>query len=306
MSGSDSDSDLQDSHPTSFEAEDAPSVSVAEDILEYDDDDDDDDDDGDDDDAQVMAAVVVDDEEPEAVAAAVGTPVKRSKKKRKSNEILGDNFEAAQTARLMLLQSVHRLPLSISESHTVRSFGRLRVEKQEDGPQFSSTSALYPVGFSCDRFEFSPVHGRILKLRCTILDGHQLQAKQRELNIPVYHSKGPIFRIMWGEGIDDDSESFEYPYDPGTNSTCITSNGNSKKDDTNLYPEKGMRARVRYEHDQWYIGTILECVAAGANYETGVMTFEMRIAYDDGSEEQVSYPDPDISLHVPGTCFGIS
>jgi F/Y-rich N-terminus len=299
MSGSDSDSDLQDSHPTSFEAEDAPSVSVVEDTM---------DDDGDDDEeeAQVMAAVVVDDEEPEAVAAAVGTPVKKNKKKRKSNEISGDNFVAAQAARLMLLQSVHRLPLSISESHTVRSFGRLRVEKQEDGPQFSSTSALYPVGFSCDRFEFSPVHGRILKLRCTILDGHQLQAKQRELNLPINPSKGPIFRIMWGEGIDEDSESFEYPYDPGTNSTCITYNGNSKKTDPNLYPEEGMRARVRYEHDQWYTGTILECIAAGSSDDTGIMSYEMRIAYDDGSEEQVSYPDPDISLHLPGTCFRLT
>lgn len=298
MSGtySDCESDSEVAQHTSYE--DAPSASIVDDAE-------DEDSDEDEDEPQVTAAVVVNDDEPEAVAAAVRTPSKaKGKKKRRTNEISRDNFEAAQAARLMLVQAVPRLPLTVSETHTVRSFGRLRVEKQEDGPLFSSTSALYPIGFSCDRFEFSPVHGRILKLRCTILDGHLVQEKQRELKLPVFPTKGPIFRIMWGEGIDDESEAFDYPYNPYSNSSIITNNGNPKKPGhvgSDTFPEEGMRVRVRYEHDQWYTGTIRECVGGDANYQTGEMTYELRIAYDDGSEEQVSFPDPDISLYQPGS-----
>jgi hypothetical protein len=304
-SESESESDAEVARRTSFEMEDVASASVVDETMD-DDPVDDDQDEEEEEEPQVMAAVVVDDDEPEtmAAAAAVGaTPTKtKSKKKRKSMEISRDNFEAAQASRMMLVQSVPRLPLTVSESHSVRSFGRICVEKQEDGPLFSSPSALYPVGFSCDRYEFSPVHGRILKLRCTILDGQQVQEKQRELNLPVYPTKGPIFRIMWGEGIDDTSDTFEYAYNPYLNSACLINSGTSNKVNAQLFPEEGMRVRVRYEHDQWYAGTIAECAAAGANHQTGVMNYEMRIAYDDGSEERVSYPDPDVSLYQPGMC----
>ena len=303
-SDSESESDAEVAQRTSFEGEDVASASVLDETMD-DDPVDDDQDEDEEEEPQVTAAVVVDDDEPETMAAAVGaTPTNKTKnkKKRKSLEMSRDNFEAAQASRMMLVQSVPRLPLTVSESHSVRSFGRICVEKQEDGPLFSSPSALYPVGFSCDRYEFSPVHGRILKLRCTILDGQKVQEKQRELNLPVHSTKGPIFRIMWGEGIDDTSDTFEYAYNPYLNSACLTNNDTCNTVDSQLLPEEGMRVRVRYEHDQWYAGTIVECAATGAFHQSGVMNYEMRISYDDGSEERVSYPDPDVSLYLPGMC----
>ena len=53
-------------------------------------------------------------------------------------------------------------PFVAFESVVVRNVGRLK-EEDEKHPfdvLYSSPSALYPVGYSCDRYEFSPIHGR--------------------------------------------------------------------------------------------------------------------------------------------------
>ena len=260
----------------------------------------------------LAAAVVVDDDENDGVALATvvtatvaeEAPKKpsQSRKTRKSCEnskskrrrtSSADRTEAATTARAMLIENVSRLPLVMPDSHVVRSLGRMNMLS----PLFATVNNLFPVGFSCDRYEFSPVLGRVLKLRCTILDGGKLLQKQRELGLPETSKVGPLFRIMWGEGIDDDAEGTSYPYDPYTSSAPITS---AEEEADDVYPEEGMRVRVRYEHDQYYVGTILEVGDEELDKKTNKNLTDIRIQYDDGSTEEAYYPDPDITLYLPG------
>lgn len=104
-------------------------------------------------------------------------------------------MDVASDARDALRQAVPILPLPLSET-VIRSFGRLCVQypggssgsTKNNGSEgrgrsnkFSTSSALYPVGFSCNRYDFSPVHGRLLNMRCSILDGRSIKAKQTEI-----------------------------------------------------------------------------------------------------------------------------
>jgi hypothetical protein len=116
---------------------------------------------------------------------------------------------AAATAQEMLLQTVPCLPVQpvqINDTHVIRSFGQLHVEPRGagsggDGPIFSTAHALYPVGFSCDRFEFIPVHGRVLKMRCSIIDGGRLQREGVDVPDPTFrvaNSLSPSFKNSSG------------------------------------------------------------------------------------------------------------
>jgi hypothetical protein len=142
---------------------------------------------------------------------------------------------------------------------------------------------------------------------------------QREgVDVPGCEGSGPIFRVMWGQGIDEDVDTVEYPYDPYSNSTPLshsldkqvdavaiptTSTTSAGGGSTNL-PEEGMRVKVRFERGQFYYGTIL--TVAEQNGEKGKKSRKRRLAdivikYDDGSEENAIFPDPDITLCMPGT-----
>ncbi|KAG7348250.1 hypothetical protein IV203_016955 [Nitzschia inconspicua] len=217
-------------------------------------------------------------------------------------------MEAANVAREMLYEAVPRLPFPVNESsgdqYYVRNFGRLKVGNDGTSSKFSTPTALYPVGFSCDRFEFSPSHGRILKLRCSIIDGK------------VIGQTGPIFRVMWGQGVDNDIDKVEYPYDPFTNSAPITS---GKDDvvaiptpsamhpaiDQQVIPAVGMRVKARFDKSHYYHGTITKVVerevsSSSKSKKKKRKTIHITILYDDGSTEDTSFPDPDITLVMPG------
>jgi chemotaxis protein histidine kinase CheA len=230
---------------------------------------------------------------------------KRKKPRRSAGEdihfarISGPRLNAANAAREMLLETVPRLPALINDSYIVRSFGQLRIEASN---KFSTANSLYPVGFCCDRYEFSPVHGRVLKLRCAILDGGRS-------NLP---HNGPIFRVMWGQGVDEDVDKVEYPYDPYSNSAPILA---SENDDVvaipaapggaanaMALPKNGMRVKVRFEKDQFYYGTIIAVKAkeSDSKKKKKKRTVEIVVQYDDGSTEEAPFPDPDIMLVMPG------
>ena len=117
---------------------------------------------------------------------------KKTSKSKAPHGISGDRLLAGDAARDMLHTTVPRLPVPLNENYVVRNFGQLNIT-QNGVNAYSTPTSLYPVGFSCDRFEFSPVHGRLLKLRCTIIDG---QRTNRGF-------AGPIFRVMWGQGVDE-------------------------------------------------------------------------------------------------------
>ena len=217
---------------------------------------------------EVLAAVVVDDDDDaddESVSVAtevvaVVDPPKKKKKKRKKatgSSVRPERLHAAKDAREMLVEEVQTLPHSMGECQ-IRAFGRLLVDRSP----FCTTAALYPVGFTCDRYEFSPSHGRIVKLRCSIL------------NV----DNKPLFRIVWGQGIDEDA-NVEYPF--------------SLKE-TAPPPAVGMRVRVKFTADKAYEGSITSAVQKTSK------SYKLDILYDDGSTEKLVYPDRDVTLVLPG------
>jgi len=232
-------------------------------------------------------------------------------------------LNAAARAREYLVGKVPTLP-HVSEDGTirVRSFGRLCIEASADyGNQphvdkFSKANALYPIGYSCDRYEFSPVHGRILKMRCSILDGRKITEKQIQMGVANPRTdlpNGPVFRIMWGQGIDEDIQSVSYPYDPYSMSAplsatdevdavAVPSTAAAKR---NSIPRVGMQVKSVFDHGHLYHGTITKIIRPDDNGEAAKKKkrkkIVMEILYDDGSTEVADYPDPDISLISPGT-----
>jgi hypothetical protein len=242
------------------------------------------------------------------------------------------SLAAAKDARTLLEEVVQSLPITMEEC-TVRSFGRLSVNGDPLSENlFCSAGALYPVGFSCDRYEFSPVHGRVLKVNGAILDGAKIREKQKSMGVPAERrikSDGPLFRLMWGPAIDEDATLFEHPYIPQIHSAPITSGPvvlaiadptSNGGDDNNgrsgtpraaprvLEPARGMRVRVRFEKNEWYNGTIAKSVAQpspppSSKKKKKPKSFMLQIRYDDGSVEEIRYPDPDVALLLPGTLW---
>ena len=305
-----------------------------------------------DDDGSVIASVVVDEGEEDvaadAVVAAVPVPIETPKKKRvvkkrkksagsatkdkgkkgsgavkkkkrkkkapreettRFARISNERLNAATAAREMLIQTVPRLPVPITDTHVVRSFGQLQVEGIGEPAKFATANALYPVGFSCDRYEFSPVHGRVLKMRCSILDGRRIKEKSGHTDDGT---DGPVFRVMWGQGVDEDSDKIDYPYDPYSNSTPLTRSGEVDAvaipagpggSSSMVVPEEGMRVKVRFDRDQFYYGTISSVVEKDSDKKKKKKrkSVDIKIKYDDGSSETAVFPDPDISLVMPGT-----
>ena len=199
--------------------------------------------------------------------------------------------DIAKEARALLHETVQHLPVVLAETQ-VRSLGQLVLKAPNVATPFCTTSALYPVGFSCDRFEFSPVHGRLIQLRCTILDAVRVRELQKERQAarlwPV--ADGPIFRVMWGLGVDEEkwADSTQIPHQ------VQPPMGGPQMRLPPIKPLVDQRVRVRFEKKEYYTGVITAVASAGKN-------FKIAIKYDDGSvEKDTPFPDPDISLLTPG------
>ena len=241
-----------------------------------------------------------------------------------ASTISREKLEAAQQARDILLASMQQTPFQISDSHVVRNFGRIKIEDESSEPLFSNATSLFPVGFSCDRHEFSPVHGRVIKLRCEILDSRVLQVPSDESGEEDKKSAaktdGPIFRITWGQGIDELDDGKPFPFDLYSASAPLSNGVDTVAvpvglDTVSIKPEKEMRVKVRFDDDIWYRGTIIGvCKKAptpeakekkkrgtrSASKTTNTNQFIVSIEYDDGMKEEVVYPDPDVILVAPG------
>ena len=252
-----------------------------------------------------------------------------------------ERLSAANKSREALLQAVQRTPIEISSSHTVRNFGRIKIEEETNvlDTLYSNATALYPVGFSCDRYEFSPVHGRFLKMRCDILDGKSEEKSSPEQKVDASNTSGqtpnkkedvdkkstpkpgPIFRIMWGRGVDEVGDEQSFPFDLYSASAPL---GNEVDvvavpvgaDTIKIKPEQGMRVKVRFDNDIWYHGSILQVSEKKVTENTKKKNstrgnvakkekkqkFSVEILYDDGVKEMVTFPDPDVLLVPPGKC----
>jgi len=248
-----------------------------------------------------------------------------------TTSVARDRLEAAQAARDVLITSVQNTPFKFSDSHSVRNFGRIKIEDDSRDPLFSSSTALYPVGYSCDRYEFSPVHGRIVKMRCDILDGSKFQdVKEEDMDGKAAHNnveagngktncgRGPVFRITWGMGIDELDDGSPFPFDLYSAASPIGNEVDTVAvplglDSMNVEPKPAMRVKVRFEGDIWYHGTISgvnmkkeeaepEKKKRGARSKKGKKgLFNVTINYDDGMTEEVTYPDSDVVLVAPGS-----
>jgi hypothetical protein len=275
-----------------------------------------------------------------AGAGAKGKPKKGSNKAKSSSSgkntdmhfarIDSKRMMSANTARELLYETVQKMPFPVNthqgDTFSVRSFGQLKLgtkTNDKSSNKFSTPTSLYPVGFSCDRIEFSPSHGRFLKLRCAILDGTRVGID------------GPLFRVLWGQGIDEDKDKVEYPYDPFSNSAPITGSGadgnenDEEADDvvvaiptsagyqppsSQVAPAVGMRVKTRFDKDKYYYGTIsavtekeVDAPPTKGKRQTKnnkkKIDLEIAIKYDDGSAEVSVFPDPDISLVMPGAFY---
>lgn len=260
----------------------------------------------------VGSTVVVVKEEGSTPTPIASSPIVAKKRKQQSTPprsppslsvhipIRPERRQAAEDARVALADIAGTLPFPVGES-VIRSFGRLLVEPRSGSQKnmYATTASLYPIGFSCDRFEFSPVHGRTLKLRCSILDGKQVQKKIAGGGFPpnghssVTLTDGPIFRITWGRGVDEDVDSeVEYAYDPFVDSPAIVSDDASSVLPPSVKPvSENMRVRVRFSDDESFLGHV----------EKVLSSKRIVVRYDDGSREEMVYPDPDLSIASPGT-----
>jgi hypothetical protein len=219
------------------------------------------------------------------------------------------------------LSSLKETPFKVSDSHVIQNFGRIMVENDESAKTlFSNSTALFPVGFSCDRYEFSPLHGRILKLRCEILDGGKIERAFEESTSETSEKyKGPYFRITWGQGIDELDDGKPFPFDLYTASAPIGNDVDTVAVpmglDVPIIPEAGMRVKVRFQESLWSRGVIKKVIKKNGEQEPpkekkrggkGISKtrnkdlFLLSIIYDDGMKEDIAFPDPDVMLISPG------
>lgn len=124
-----------------------------------------------------------------------------------------DKVRAGSQARAVLLGQIRTLPVTIGKNNIkVHSFGNIKVESENLIPyglsaeqlikrkkrepifaggcdisgqvsKYSSKTSIHPIGFSSTRQEYSPVHGRMLKLRCDILGGSNISKSSQKNNI---------------------------------------------------------------------------------------------------------------------------
>ena len=260
---------------------------------------------------------------------------KAMKKERKA--ATAEQIAASLLARAQLRSTISSLPHTTEDGLTIRSLGNIVTDWEDNNSNnkkdksckdvkttkyeedmmlyyqdtkstsYTDAANLYPVGYSCDRYEFSPIHGRLIKIRCEILDGRLVSstfvkkddgatkngaAKNGDMEPPFINETGPIFRIMWGEGIDADTENNpesipfhvgEENHD-GANTTTSTTT-----------PEVGRRCCVQFDSTTVREGTIQKVSFAG-----GKKGWNISLLYDDGVVENTVYPDPDIRLFSSG------
>lgn len=254
-------------------------------------------------------------------------------------EVSAEKAEAAQSARNKLQEAVTRLPHKFSDSHTIRSFGRINPEYNVSplDALYSSPHAIYPMGFSCDRFEFSPVHGRVIKMRCDILDGSSLREQREQMQKDEAKLKsdesgepmlvdekmpgeqdienlgdGPVFRVTWGEGVEQDKIlEPSCPFDPyvasahlggGVDAIAVplSSKKGKLKGNTMGLPEVGMRVSVRFDKSKMYGGAITKVKPSEKKTKNKMVVCSITIQYDDGVTEVSDFPDPDIVVAHQG------
>ena len=225
---------------------------------------------------------------------------------------------ASLLARAQLHSTITSLPHTTEEGMMLRSLGNIVIDypnkdslyKKDNKEKvrndvinmkehsFTDAANLFPVGYSCDRYEFSPIHGRMIRIRCEILDGRLVskldangngnhdagsngETTTNGVEPSLIDENGPIFRIMWGPGIEADTnhENIPYPMD----------------EESDEIPQVGRRCCVRFDVDLYREGTIRKVTVASSG-KSSSKRWNISLEYDDGVLENTSYPDPDVRL----------
>jgi hypothetical protein len=148
------------------------------------------------------------------------------------------------------------------------------------------------------------------------------EKEKEEGDDPLLSYEGPIFRIMWGKGVDEDQALEQHAFDPYSLSAPLggdvdavamplSSLDTKTSKSTKQTPQIFMRVSVRFDQNQWYGGTILRVTKIKMPVPKEGTTpvkkipprrkkFKLRIVYDDGAKEEAYFPDPDILLRPPG------
>jgi hypothetical protein len=163
-----------------------------------------------------------------------------------SKSVPPPTMAAALEARQRLQRTITKLPCVVpslaskpEETATswfsLRSLGQLVLQpdmEKQSTAYIPHPARLHPVNACVDRYEFSPVHGRVLRLRCTILHWATVQQLQQQMGVPVHPQPPdgpncPLFRISWGRGIDDDADYYCKPATAATPATAETATWNA-------------------------------------------------------------------------------
>lgn len=212
-----------------------------------------------------------------------------------------DRKKAIDQAREMLVTEVPALPACIA-GVVVHSFGKVRPDNSFLS-KYSRPNAIHPIGFSCTRYEFSPVHGRIIKMRCDILEGEQ--GSEMESISECDDEEGPIFAISWGKGIDDEKVSPIQNFDPFEEgkpvNESVDNGGNTERTSTSVDPFIGAKVKVRFDNDWWYSGTVSRFNEIDKKRDEETVfdckkSWNLTIDYDDGATEDAIYPSREVLL----------
>mmetsp|Transcript_15582 Transcript_15582/g.35061 ORF Transcript_15582/g.35061 Transcript_15582/m.35061 type:complete len:790 (-) Transcript_15582:5189-7558(-) len=202
---------------------------------------------------------------------------------RRISKPLLDRLHAHRNSVSSLNTEVRRLPAKVG-GIVVNNMG-------VPNSQYCEPGHIWPIGFCTTRHEFSPVHGRIIKIRCDIIEGEE----DEEIG-----KKNPIFRIRWGKRIEEEKDvpvrtffsSSDREYHAASHMSRDVLSPPTEEEYENQ-PEKpvvGMRARVRFDKKYWYGGTIK---STSVN-EKGCTL--LKIEYDDEFLEEIQFPDMDVML----------
>jgi len=229
----------------------------------------------DDDNSSVLSAEVIVEEIPSSDFSNKGNEVASSVFLQPSQE----KCNTAAQARAFLFTQVRQLPYRFGDT-IIHSFGQVLLEtikSPSERPAFSSSSSIYPVGFTCIHSLFSPTHGRTLRMKCEILEDNQ----------------HPVFRISWGRAIDE----LSYP-SPKKFKPAAFYSPEINVERPPIEPELGMRCRVRFDEDQLYDGIIIDVnpISYTSSDRKRKKKFKIRIQYDDGGTEDTDFPDEEIEL----------
>ena len=248
-----------------------------------------------------------------------------------------DRAQAIAHARNLLLMEVPALPILLNSSSAtaeclIESFGEVQTYNNNNNASSTSQSnrrrsryckpsAIYPIGFQCVRYEYSPLHGRMIALRCSVRSGPVFVISFGDVN---EIDRNNINENNGNMNVNAGLRSFD-PY-PDVQAPAVYHRDNYERDDSatvtasstvkwdalgnTIPPQVNYAAKVRFDNDWWYAGYVSDVntkpnandLNAVDTLSTSASSWLISITFDDGAvEDDIEYPSPDVLLFHPCT-----